>query len=58
MPMRSTTDTAALIKGARVEIIAEAGHFPWLEQAGRSAGRRGLPRGIRASAIPAAARCD
>jgi pimeloyl-ACP methyl ester carboxylesterase len=35
MPMASSTDTAALIKGARVEVIEEAGHFPWLEQSGK-----------------------
>ena len=34
MPLTSTTDTAALMKGARVEIIPEAGHFPWLERPG------------------------
>ena len=34
MPTRTSTDTAALIKGAKVEIIPEAGHFPWLEQPG------------------------
>jgi len=32
MPMRATTETAALIRGAKVEIIPEAGHFPWIEQ--------------------------
>jgi len=34
MPMASTTDTAALIRGARVESVTEAGHFPWLERRG------------------------
>jgi len=34
MPLAATTDTAALIPGARVEIIPEAGHFPWLERRG------------------------
>ncbi len=34
MPLSSTTDTAALIPGARVEVVAEAGHFPWLERPG------------------------
>lgn len=32
LPVRSTTDTAALIPGARVETIPDCGHFPWLEQ--------------------------
>jgi pimeloyl-ACP methyl ester carboxylesterase len=34
MPLSATTGTAALIPGARVEIVAEAGHFPWLERRG------------------------
>jgi len=34
MPMRATTESAALIRGARVKVIAHAGHFPWLEQPG------------------------
>ena len=34
MPLASTTETAALIPGARVEVVAEAGHFPWLERRG------------------------
>jgi len=34
MPVTSTTDTAALIQGSRVEIVPEAGHFPWLERRG------------------------
>jgi len=34
MPLASTTDTAALIPGARVEIVGQAGHFPWLERRG------------------------
>jgi proline iminopeptidase len=32
MPLNATTDTAALIPGATVEIVEEAGHFPWVEQ--------------------------
>ena len=32
MPPRSSTATAALISGARVEVIPGCGHFPWLEQ--------------------------
>jgi len=34
MPLASTTDTAALIPGARVEIVEQAGYFPWLERRG------------------------
>jgi pimeloyl-ACP methyl ester carboxylesterase len=32
MPARSSTATAALIPDARVELIPECGHFPWIEQ--------------------------
>ncbi len=32
MPLRTATETAALIDGARVEPIAGAAHFPWIEQ--------------------------
>ena len=35
MPLAVTTDTAALIPGARVEIVEQAGHFPWLERRGQ-----------------------
>jgi pimeloyl-ACP methyl ester carboxylesterase len=34
MPMRATTETAALIPGAKVEVIAGAGWFPWIERRG------------------------
>jgi proline iminopeptidase len=34
MPVRSATNTAALIPGAVVEIIPAIGHFPWVEQPG------------------------
>jgi pimeloyl-ACP methyl ester carboxylesterase len=34
LPVQSTTKTAALIPGARVETIPDCGHFPWLEQPG------------------------
>ena len=34
LPVRSSTDTAALIPGARVEMIPACGHFPWLERPG------------------------
>ena len=39
MPLASTTDTAALIPGARVEIVARAGHFPVARAPGRTSGR-------------------
>ncbi len=32
MPVRTTTDTAALIPGAEVVLVENAGHFIWLEQ--------------------------
>ena len=32
LPLRASTETAALIPGARVETIPDCGHFPWLEQ--------------------------
>ncbi len=32
MPVRASTASAALIPHARVAVIADAGHFPWLEQ--------------------------
>lgn len=32
LPTRSSTATAELIAGSRVEIIGDCGHFPWLEQ--------------------------
>jgi pimeloyl-ACP methyl ester carboxylesterase len=34
MPLSATTETAALIRGARVEVVDEAGYFPWLERPG------------------------
>jgi len=34
MPLRASTDTAALIPHARVEVIEGAGHFIWLERPG------------------------
>jgi pimeloyl-ACP methyl ester carboxylesterase len=34
MPLRASTDTAALIPHARVEIVEGAGHFIWLERPG------------------------
>jgi proline iminopeptidase len=34
LPVRSSTETAALIPGARVDIIPGCGHFPWLERPG------------------------
>ena len=32
LPLRSSTETAALIDGALVETIPDCGHFPWLER--------------------------
>jgi proline iminopeptidase len=32
LPPRSSTETAALIPGARVELVPGAGHFPWAER--------------------------
>ena len=32
LPLRTATDTAALIPGAAMEIIEDCGHWPWLEQ--------------------------
>ncbi len=34
LPIRSSTATASLIPGARVETILGCGHFPWLEKPG------------------------
>ena len=34
LPPRASTDTAALIPGARVELVPGSGHFPWLERPG------------------------
>ena len=34
MPLRASTDTAALIPHARVEVVEGAGHFIWLERPG------------------------
>ena len=34
LPVRASTDTARLIPAARVEVIPDCGHFPWLEQPG------------------------
>jgi pimeloyl-ACP methyl ester carboxylesterase len=31
LPPRTSIETAALIPGARVELIGDCGHFPWLE---------------------------
>jgi pimeloyl-ACP methyl ester carboxylesterase len=40
-PPRASADTAALIPGARVELIPDCGHFPWLERPGEVARRVG-----------------
>lgn len=37
VPTESSTRTAALIDGARVELISDCGHFPWLERPGEVA---------------------
>lgn len=34
MPLRSTTETAALVRGAEIVVVPDCGHFPWLEQPG------------------------
>jgi pimeloyl-ACP methyl ester carboxylesterase len=34
LPPRSSIETAALIPGARVKLIEDYGHFPWLERPG------------------------
>ena len=34
MPVRASADTAKLIPDARVEVIPDCGHFPWLERRG------------------------
>ena len=34
LPMTATTDTADLIRDAHLQVVAEAGHFPWLERPG------------------------
>jgi pimeloyl-ACP methyl ester carboxylesterase len=34
MPSSASIETAALIPGAAVTIIDQAGHFPWLERPG------------------------
>jgi pimeloyl-ACP methyl ester carboxylesterase len=39
LPVSASVDTAALIPGARVEIIPRCGHFPWVE----------IPRATRAA---------
>lgn len=36
-PPRSSSETAKLIPGARVELIPDCGHFPWLERPGEIA---------------------
>jgi pimeloyl-ACP methyl ester carboxylesterase len=43
MPLRASTDTAALIPHARVEVVDGAGHFVWIER----------PDAVRAAAVAA-----
>lgn len=39
LPSSASIDTAALIPGARLEIVAACGHYPWIE-------RKGIARGL------------
>jgi pimeloyl-ACP methyl ester carboxylesterase len=34
IPPRWSEESAALVPGARVEVVEKAGHFPWLERPG------------------------
>jgi pimeloyl-ACP methyl ester carboxylesterase len=34
LPSSASVETAALIPGARLELVKRAGHFPWLERHG------------------------
>jgi proline iminopeptidase len=34
LPASGSIESAALIKGARVQLVEEAGHFPWIERPG------------------------
>jgi pimeloyl-ACP methyl ester carboxylesterase len=34
LPASTSIETAALIPGARVQLVEESGHFPWIEQRG------------------------
>src|SRR5262249_37879107 len=34
LPVRTSTATAALIRGAQLEVVPGAGHFPWVERPG------------------------
>jgi proline iminopeptidase len=34
LPLESTVETAALVPGAKVEVVYGCGHFPWLERPG------------------------
>ena len=36
LPVRASLETAALVQGAHVEVIAGSGHFPWLERPGEA----------------------
>jgi pimeloyl-ACP methyl ester carboxylesterase len=51
LPVRSSTETAALIPGARVETISACGHFPWAERP--EAFRAAVERLLAATRSPA-----
>jgi pimeloyl-ACP methyl ester carboxylesterase len=34
LPVRCSTETAALMPDATVELVPDCGHFPWLERPG------------------------
>jgi proline iminopeptidase len=48
LPSSASVDTAALIPGARLEIVEDCGHFPWYE-------RKGVVRGLVESFLADAA---
>jgi proline iminopeptidase len=50
MPVRTSTDTAALIPHARVELIEQAGHFVWMEQPQRT--HAAIAAFVAAAAVP------
>jgi pimeloyl-ACP methyl ester carboxylesterase len=46
LPSSASAETAALIPGARLELIEDCGHFPWIE-------RKGVARKLIASLLGA-----